>query len=382
MKKIIASALAASMVLSMASVAFAATTLNVYVDPAFGGLVTPVEWNKSEGEVRANAGYTDGVIGYGDTAYFPIYGKVVSANSGSNTAALVYQSDAVKGLKLKPTYDLGASLVSKTSVVKKKLSSTFVAEYNTAVKTAFDTTISGGRNYAYFIAVETKSSNSTSAQYISGKVEMSKNKTSGQNYGDKLEYDTNRLAVDLTVKFLNSSEDTGADGLSAANYVNDKKHVYKFNEGNNGLAEDEEQELVLIGDDIATFTFNSYGQGKLVLAADNDFIADIAVKFPSANLDFVTLTASASFNKIGTLRIFAEEGKFLYSVGADGTLTPAKATYDSTDEAYLIKTRTIGSYVVSDQKLDLGANDETVSDVTPEAPSVVAPINPGTGAAC
>ncbi|MEG1973088.1 MAG: hypothetical protein RR315_07970, partial [Oscillospiraceae bacterium] len=97
------------MVLSMGSVAFAATTLGVAVDPEFGKTikVKPVEWHSEDGEVRADgATWVDCEIGFGDTAYYPIFGRVTTGNTAQGPISLVYQADAVKGLKLKATYDL------------------------------------------------------------------------------------------------------------------------------------------------------------------------------------------------------------------------------------------------------------------------------------
>jgi hypothetical protein len=89
-----------------------------------------------------------------------------------------------------------------------------------------------------------------------------------------------------------------------------------------------------------------------------------------------------SFNKIGELFLPADEGTFLYVLNSDGTLSAANAEYDSYEEGFFIKTRTLGSYVISDIELDIASavEEPTVDDVveTVEEPSNA---NPSTGAA-
>ncbi|MEG2205003.1 MAG: hypothetical protein RRY21_07575, partial [Oscillospiraceae bacterium] len=113
------------------------------------------------------------------------------------------------------------------------------------------------------------------------------------------------------------------------------------------------------------------GQGKIVLENDTDFNADVAAKYPEANLDFVNGNG-ASFNKTGEMFLEAEEGSFLYALSADGTLKAVKAEYDF--DGFTFKTRTLGCYVISDMELVL--TDAPVVD----GGVVVAP-NPPMGAA-
>ena len=74
---------------------------------------------------------------------------------------------------------------------------------------------------------------------------------------------------------------------------------------------------------------------------------------------------------------------YLYQINSDGSLSEvANAEYDDADEGFYFKTRTLGSYVVSDMELDTSATESSdESDdivVTPVDP--VTPVNPGTGA--
>ena len=74
---------------------------------------------------------------------------------------------------------------------------------------------------------------------------------------------------------------------------------------------------------------------------------------------------------------------YLYQINSDGSLSEVpNAEYDDADEGFYFKTRTLGSYVVSDMELDTSATESSdESDdivVTPVDP--VTPVNPGTGA--
>ena len=83
-------------------------------------------------------------------------------------------------------------------------------------------------------------------------------------------------------------------------------------------------------------------------------------------------------NDKGMLSAEDDATLFLYEIKDDGTLAEvAGAEYDDSDEGFYFRTRTLGSYVVSDMELDLGASDNTNEDVvvTP-----VEPTNPSTGA--
>ncbi len=108
------------------------------------------------------------------------------------------------------------------------------------------------------------------------------------------------------------------------------------------------------------FTVDVTGQGKLNLAWNTDFNKEVADLDKSANMDFVTFEGTPSFNKNGTLYIYADKDSYLYEV-VDGELEAVDADYDEDYEAWELKTRTLGGYVISDKELDLDAIN-TVED--------------------
>ena len=120
-------------------------------------------------------------------------------------------------------------------------------------------------------------------------------------------------------------------------------------------------------------------------SATADFDTDVATIYPNANLEFF-YGNGGTFNRIGTLYLHAEPGSYLYQLRDDGRLVEANAEYDEYDENFVIKTRTINKYVISDVELPLlntpivngGSNSNSGS--TPNNGTVDSVVtNPNTG---
>ena len=82
-----------------------------------------------------------------------------------------------------------------------------------------------------------------------------------------------------------------------------------------------------------------------------------------ANIDFLTFEATPSFNKIGSLYIYADEDAFVYEVTADGA-KKLDATWDEDYEAWVVKTRTLKAYAISDVELDEKTATEDKDDAS------------------
>ena len=246
-------------------------------------------------------------------------------------------SEDVKGIKVKSQWDINGNAVESVSLTKKKSNAPFQLK----------------NKYIYFLTVELKDSYKTGTTDISGTVSMKKT--------GEFDYEDMQLDVNLTVGFP-----------EAENNVITKDPMI-FSEGS-GFSGDREEEFRFDFDDDAYFTVDTLGQKDILLAADNDFDANIAMIYNAANLNFFNGNG-ASFNKIGTLAIPAEEGSFLYKVDNDGRLTKSDAPYDKDEEAFMVRTRTLGRYVISDIDLKVG------SSVKPSYPnSNGGTVNPQTGA--
>ncbi|MEG2174522.1 MAG: hypothetical protein RR135_03425 [Oscillospiraceae bacterium] len=359
MKKLFSLVLAMALALSLASVAFAADGVKIYLEDNSDDMLSTDAYTYDDDNDAMEVATT---VTPGDTVYYALIGTEV----GGKTNGYVYEYDAVKGLKIKSNWDMNGGLVNKISVVKKKLGATLAGS------------LTGQQTYAYFIAVELKPSTSTVKQAVSGdiKLSMSSVKLADGTKSTKLDADNNCYTLSFDVVY-NVAESASSEDKTN-DVINKYTKVFSFGDGKTFAAETE-CEITIVNDETATFTVDTQGQGKLLLAATTKFDADIAAKYPDANLDFLKMNG-ASFNKTGELRIFADKGSKLYQIKADGTLVKVKADYDDVDDAFVIKTRTLGSYVISDVELKV-ADD---SKPTVDAPVVVVPTvpsNPSTGAA-
>ncbi len=111
----------------------------------------------------------------------------------------------------------------------------------------------------------------------------------------------------------------------------------------------------------ALFTVNANGQGDLNLKYDTDYNSDFAAMYDYANIDFLTFPGEPSFNRNGTLYIYADEDTYLYEVTADGA-KELDAVWDEDYEAWKLTTRTLTSYAVSDVELDVKTSTDEDTD--------------------
>lgn len=259
----------------------------------------------------------------------------------SSTLRYVYESDAVSGIKVKQKWDMNSKLVKGVEIAKKKVAGETLSQ-----------------KYIYFVAVSLADSTSTSSADVVGDVQLRKS--------GSFDYEDMQLDVNIEVAFPVAENTEITEDLQI------------FKEGN-GFIGDTEEEFTFECDEDSYFAVNTIGQGKLLLSATNKFDSKIADLYPNANLNFF-YGNGASFNKTGTLYLSADEGSFLYQVNSDGTMVKVNAEYDEYDEAFVIKTRALGKYIISDTELkivnipsDGGNNGSTGGTVTPS--------NPSTGAA-
>jgi hypothetical protein len=358
MKKLFALTLAVALVLSLASFVFAADDeyAIVMMDSAGVGhrkFSTDDNWVK----VAANE-----VVNYGNTIYYDLIGETFIAGgpAASSVGFPVEKAEAVNGVRIVQTWDLGGEWVQKVELVKKKSLITLGPPLTT--------------NYEYFLAITFKPAPSEiGTADVSGDIVLKR--TSGKN---KIGRDpatsssgkageTAALAVNIELQYNKS--DVGATGVDK---ISSTARTFDFKD-EPALQNNEELELTFVDWGDARFVVNSVGQGKLVLKADAKFNSAIAALYPEANLDFFNGNG-ASFNKIGEMFIPADEGFFIYELKNGVLVEIAGAEYDEYDEGFYFKTRVLGNYVVSDVKLTL-AGSTVVDPVPPEV------VNPETGSA-
>lgn len=253
----------------------------------------------------------------------------------------VYESDAVSGIKVKQDWDMNSKLVNGIEISKKKVTGETVSQ-----------------KYIYFVVVSLNNGNSTSSTDVVGTVELRKS--------GSFDYEDMQLDVNMEVAYPVASDTVITDDLQV------------FKEGYGFVGEDDE-EFTFDCDDDSYFEVNTVGQSKLLISADTDFDSDIADLYPDANLNFF-YGNGATFNKTGTLYLSADEGSFLYELKEDGTMVKLNDEYDEYDENFVIKTKVLGKYIISDTALTIvtAPVDNSGSDNTDNTPVVT---NPTTGAA-
>lgn len=331
MKKTLALGLATAMIMSMGATVLAKTDDSLYPVGAISDSAYLYDSDTSAVDLSKSVES----VAYGKTVYYPLLNKVENPET-----PYVYESDAVSGIKVKSSWDMNGKLVKGVEVAKKKVTGE-------------------AQKYIYFVAVTLAESNSTSSVDVVGTVEMRKS--------GSFDYEDMKLDINLEVAY------------PIANDTIITEDPQLFKEGA-GFVGDSEEEFSFECDEDSFFTVNTIGQSKLLLAATTDFDSKIADLYPDANLNFF-YGNGATFNKTGVLTLAADEGSYLYQLKDDG-MVRVNAEYDEYDEAFIIKTKTLGKYIISDTELkivniptDNGNNGNSGNGGT------VTPTNPGTGAA-
>jgi len=399
MKKFLAMLLAVSMVASMSAVSFAVSgssrTLTGTPDKttpadAYASMIKDGKYDDDDGypidtTLIGPFGYnsddknlTIDSVEYGKTAYFLLTEYYL--DSGEETR-LVTQSESTDKLKVKGDWEEGKSLVDGMAITKKKVNGfgvyddlddkdNFKEDADFTSDMANDYGFVSGKYY-YMVAITVEDSSSTSDADIIGTLTLSKSK---KPKADDIDFDV-AINVDWEQSYR-KTEDLTIEGDYDPIY-SETYYALKF---------DCDEEIELGFNDDSTFTVDVSGQPKTLLYFDTDFNSSIAAKYPLAELNFWNGNG-AKFNRTGEmfLSIGDEDydNYYLYQINSDGSLSEvANAEYDDADEGFYFKTRTLGSYVVSDMELDTSATESSdESDdivVTPVDP--VTPVNPGTGA--
>lgn len=228
---------------------------------------------------------------------------------------------------------------------------TFAKDVDTTAKNAINSAIDSATinwksntvtntqpQYEYWVKITTKDSTTTKDIDVVGTIYVGEgtSKTSIKK-GDK-------FSADFT---LTNSEPTNSDYDEATDYVSIEpgtRAVVSF-------ADDASDEFeVEFGDD-AYFVFNARGQGKLNLAYNTKYNKDFAYDYDDANIDFINFEGEPSTNRTGTLYIYADEDSYIYEVTSKGAKKINGAYYDDDEEAWVIRTRNLTSYAISDKKL-------------------------------
>ena len=168
------------------------------------------------------------------------------------------------------------------------------------------------------------------------------------------------------IKIDNKNETDFVEAWDADN--NDDMYVYEVKDDGAAwgtlefAAKDDEVEVeVRVYDGDRLYLYNDLDANDDVLKAYADTDAD---------LSFLNFVGTPTFNATATVRIYKEEDSFVYGV-KDGKLTNVNAKWDDDEGCFILKTRTLGSYVFSDKKLSVAAADASTNNPDTGANDVV-----------
>lgn len=329
MKKIFALALAALMTASMATVAFAAD----HAQQVMVGF--------SPKSSSADADYSDFYLVDSDNVADETKIADMSKLKGGDRIAIPLvvwtdnnddkdmDSDEAAWYTVNHEYDKNVVARAEWKVGEAETSIEKVKFTDTA-KTELDLK-AGESNYVYCLVVTLPENNTNKKADVAGTVRVGRT-TSAAKDSDGV--------VSVEATYYADASESSAD----VELVEGETGIVSFK----GL----DGEIDIDFEDVATFTVDVDGQGKLNLAWSTDFDKKFGDMYNYANLDFIKFEGEPSFNKNGSLFIYAEnKDTFVYEVTEDGAKA-VKAEWNADYDAWEIKTRKLTSYVLSDVELD------------------------------
>lgn len=352
MKKIFALALAAIMTAGMATTSFAyldnyKLAISVNKDGNANEVYVIDDGKAKKAEKNDNG---DLIFDGGDEVVIPIYqwedwdkeeGKEHQIDEREkNTIAAYTDKDDVKLPKAFATWDEG-----KADLEVRKVK--------------FD-----NGDYRYAVVVTMPETDGNKVLDLAGTISIGTSKSAAEKYS----YSKFDLVVSYAPNGVDKNEPINVEKYDGG-VLTDDIGIVKFDK--------EAGEIdIEFGDDTALFTVDVTGQGNLNLAWNVDFNKEFAGMYDYANIDFVNFEGKPSFNKTGTLYIYADEDSFIYEVTEDGAKA-IKAEWDEDYEAWTFKTRTLKSYAISDVELD----EKTVTEDKDDTSSTTdgGKENPDTG---
>lgn len=270
---------------------------------------------------------------YNDGTFYKKASEVENAPStfAANQITKVAEASLVDG-KLTKGYD-----AAKDKAGKRFDAATAALNTGNIVETTIPGATTTVPQYEYWIKITTKDSATTKDIDVVGKVSVGTSKSSAEK--------DQEVSVDFTL--------TNANTNNPGNYTDREDDVY-IEPGERAVvsfADDASDEFTVEFGDDAYFVFNARGQGKLNLAYNTKYNKDFAYDYDDANIDFINFEGEPTTNRTGTLYIYADEDSYIYEVTSKGAKKINGAYYDDDEEAWVIRTRNLTSYAISDKKL-------------------------------
>lgn len=357
MKKIFALALAAVMTAGMATTSFATSLearndaevvllgglkmVDVYVDSNDNNRFNESDdtFTPDKGSEKTNGKFTSSVVvNEGDIANVDLSvvkgGKKVAIPLLDKDGNMIDDKDAVRRIKVKAEWKVG-ELSEKPEIEFVKI----------------------GAEYAYAVTFTLPESAEIKTTDLAGKIAVYESSSQlKDNYSDK-EYITLSFGSEYG---FNTKDYDGSDLAKA--------EVVDFDDYSDDV------ETLTFGDDFE-FEVDLSGLGKLNLKNNRDFNKEFAAMYDYANIDFINFVKTPSFNKNGTVYIYADEDAYIYEVTADGAKEIKGLKWDEDYEAWTFKTRTLKSYAISDVEL----TEKTVTEDKDDTTTDGGKENPDTG---
>ena len=341
MKKFFALVPAVAMIMSMASVSFAAFTVSGALD-----------YSNESKKMTAKENYE-----YGDTVYFLV-------EDDADTNGEIAKKDYYEKLKVKATFELGEELIKDISLVKKAVKDGVNGQYDTA---------------AYYIAVKLASKNTTAETDVVGEFEINRKAIKADDgVNASAEIEDYKAPIEFTV-FYDQTWINDAIHYNVGKSVTevslkyDKNYALKFENDDEvelyfgGTSEADTKDY---GENEGVFTVDVSGQGKVFLKWNTKADEAIVAANEGVEMFFVNFNG-VKFNRAGEFVYDYEDGVAAYKV-VDGALVEIPGL-EIDDGEFKFNTNVLGNYVF--------AKAELVNPVV-AAPVVEAPVatNPATGA--
>ena len=338
MKKLFALTLAALMAAGTTTVAFAANE-GVYIDPADDYYVLG-------SDNRAKAAEADDEYEGGDKLVIPVSVYEDTDKDGKFTANeglgyLTYSSDYDRNVTVRADWKVGKDLGAEVDV-------DWVNYSKVAIGTPDSQIMS--------VIIPLPENETTKVEDLAGTIRVGRTSSAAKK----------GPAFDLEVSFFSDATLTNTPNFDGGNLPTGSTGIVTFDK--------EAGEIDIDFDDVATFTVDVDGQGKLNLAWNTDFDKEFGAMYDYANLHFFNFEGTPAFNKTGTMMVYADKDTFIYEATEDGA-KEIDATYDEDYEAWVFKTRKLTSYVVSDVEL----TDKTVTEDNSSSTTDGGKDNPDTG---
>lgn len=338
MKKLFALTLAALMAAGTTTVAFAANE-GVYIDPADDYYVLG-------SDNRAKAAEADDEYEGGDKLVIPVSVYEDTDKDGEYTAGeglgfLTYTSDYDRNVTVRADWKVGKDLGAEVDV-------DWVNYSKVAIGTPDSQIMS--------VIITLPENETTKVEDLAGTIRVGRTSSAAKK----------GPAFDLEVSFFSDATLTNTPNFDGGELPSGTTGIVTFDK--------EAGEIDIDFEDIATFTVDVDGQGKLNLAWNTDFDKEFGAMYDYANLHFFNFEGTPAFNKTGTMMVYADKDTFIYEATEDGA-KEIDATYDEDYEAWVFKTRKLTSYVVSDVEL----TDKTVTEDNSSSTTDGGKDNPDTG---